>query len=62
MRKYYINSKQVRVEEWKEEFANNIGADVILKTQQIPKTYKPPEIKEVISPERAKELRSKSRI
>ena len=59
MRKYYINSRQVNISEWKEAFANRADADVILRTQQIPKTYKPPDIGEVVSAERAKEIRQR---
>lgn len=58
MRNYYIDSKKVSEIEFREAAAINAGCDLILKTQQIPKYYKPPEIKQIISPERARELKS----
>lgn len=61
-RNYYIDSKKVKEIEFREAAATNAGYDLILRSPQIPKYYKPPEIKQIISPERARELRSKSRI
>lgn len=58
MRKYFHNSKQINVEQWKQLFAERADADVILRTQSIPKTYQPPNTDDVVSPERARELRN----
>lgn len=57
MRRYLINNQEVTKQQWGEAFKANPEATVILRTNILPQTYSPPDIQEVISPERAKEIR-----
>jgi hypothetical protein len=62
MRKYFINSKQVTIYEWREEFAKHADASVILRTNKLPEQFTKEEPTNIISPERVREIRANKQL
>jgi len=58
MRRYFVNNKEITKTEWTKAFQNNPEATVVLRVQNKPTTYLPPNDTDLpISPEKAKEIR-----
>ncbi len=58
MKKYFINNKEVKKEEWSEAFKANPQGTVILRLPTLPEPYNVNFNNTPISPERAKEIRN----
>lgn len=62
MRKYYINGREVTKQQWSDSYKSNPDATVVLRVEKLPEAYRPPAVTSVISPDRAKQIRSATKL